>query len=361
MYEEGYMNSTQLLEHYETEQETTTAHKPAPQWSYSTGKFKNGAVGLCNIGEAGSLNPLLQTLYMNRKFTDILNSMGERENSELPDRRFPYELLALFEEMHNSKEDAVPPYRLLRCLQILDVRLFGRYDIADLFFTLWNLLLQQLPQPHLVEKMRTLYTIKLQNFFTCRKCSYQRFTDSDVVAVPIPVSASVRHEKLPLERALRRFFKKKELSGENKPFCTKCEENTPCLKGVRLLSLPTTLTISLKRLHRSSQTHKINRAVSFPPQLDLSEVLDPDHLPEEELLLGQYKYHLFAVVAHSGTASFGHYCAYINSTKDNKWYCFNDSSVCKVSWDDVKCTYGNTSFHWGITACLLVYVKSDMT
>lgn len=45
-------------------------------------------------------------------------------------------------------------------------------------------------------------------------------------------------------------------------------------------------------------------------------------------------YDLFAVVAHSGKAKFGHYCAYIRSFTDHRWYCFNDSSVCKVRQPD---------------------------
>lgn len=44
-----------------------------------------------------------------------------------------------------------------------------------------------------------------------------------------------------------------------------------------------------------------------------------------------WQYELFAVVAHSGSASCGHYCAYIRSLTDCKWYCFNDSEVCQVS------------------------------
>lgn len=43
-----------------------------------------------------------------------------------------------------------------------------------------------------------------------------------------------------------------------------------------------------------------------------------------------WKYELFAVVAHSGSSSCGHYCAYIRSLTEHKWYCFNDSEVCQV-------------------------------
>ncbi|KAM4748716.1 ubl carboxyl-terminal hydrolase 18 [Rhinophrynus dorsalis] len=361
MHEDGYISYLPLLEEEETGQDSCVEQRPVQRLSYSTGKFKNGAIGLYNTGGTSCLNPLLQTLYMNPGFTDILCGIGKANDNVPPERRFPYELLTLFEEMQNSKEDAVPPYRILCCLQILDVRLFGQDDVADLLYSLWNVLFQQMPHPQLAERLRALYTIKLQQYVTCEKCSYQRSSNSDVLTVTLPVTHSRYHRNLPLGRALWRFFKPQEVRGGSKSFCPKCEEDTAGLKVMRLLSLPQTLTIYLKRIsqRKSSQVQKINRTLSFPPTLDLSEVLDVDQLPEQELPQSQYIYQLFAVVAHSGTATFGHYCTYINSCKDQKWYCFNDSSVCKVSWDDVKCTYGNTSFHWGVTACLLVYIQTD--
>lgn len=47
-------------------------------------------------------------------------------------------------------------------------------------------------------------------------------------------------------------------------------------------------------------------------------------------LQAAWQYELFAVVAHSGSTSYGHYCAYIRSLTERKWYCFNDSEVCQV-------------------------------
>ncbi|PIO28811.1 hypothetical protein AB205_0114130 [Aquarana catesbeiana] len=56
---------------------------------------------------------------MNKEFTGILCRIGDPDDNMPPDSRLPYELLALFEEMQNSKEDAVAPYRFLHYLQIL--------------------------------------------------------------------------------------------------------------------------------------------------------------------------------------------------------------------------------------------------
>lgn len=46
---------------------------------------------------------------------------------------------------------------------------------------------------------------------------------------------------------------------------------------------------------------------------------------------GPYLYELFAIMIHSGSASGGHYYAYIKEFDNNEWYCFNDQSVSPVS------------------------------
>lgn len=46
---------------------------------------------------------------------------------------------------------------------------------------------------------------------------------------------------------------------------------------------------------------------------------------------GPYIYDLFSVMIHSGSASGGHYYAYIKDFRNDKWLCFNDQSVSPVS------------------------------
>ncbi|KAG8438747.1 hypothetical protein GDO86_005080 [Hymenochirus boettgeri] len=272
------------------------------------------------------------------------------------ERHLPYELLALFEEMQNTKEDAVFPYRILCCLHTVGMRSFAQYDIADLFYHIWNLLIEQIPYPSLVKRLRELYVIRLKEYVTCHKCSHIQSRDLEVLTIPLLVRHSKYHRNLPLVSWYWCIYAGSE---DHQSFCPKCEGNTAGQKVLRLSHLPRTLSIHLNRIsqQKSSQLQKVNRPLSFPSTLDLSEVLDLEQFPEQEHNQSEYQYRLFAVVAHSGTASSGHYCAYIKSWKDQKWYCFNDSSVCKVSWDDVKCTYGNVNFHYGVMACLLVYIQ----
>lgn len=56
--------------------------------------------------------------------------------------------------------------------------------------------------------------------------------------------------------------------------------------------------------------------------------IDPQ---SENELAGPYMYELYAIMIHSGSASGGHYYAYIKDLKTEQWLCFNDQSVSVVS------------------------------
>lgn len=55
---------------------------------------------------------------------------------------------------------------------------------------------------------------------------------------------------------------------------------------------------------------------------------------------GPYIYELFSIMIHSGSASGGHYYAYIKDFQKNMWFCFNDSSVSHITQDDIQKSYG---------------------
>lgn len=55
---------------------------------------------------------------------------------------------------------------------------------------------------------------------------------------------------------------------------------------------------------------------------------------------GPYLYELFSIMIHSGSASGGHYYAYIKDLITQEWFCFNDQSVTRITYDDIQKTYG---------------------
>ncbi|XP_067392231.1 ubl carboxyl-terminal hydrolase 18 [Emydura macquarii macquarii] len=323
--------------------------------------LNNGAVGLYNIGLSCCLNSLLQVFFMNTHFTVILRRIRVPIGHAEQKKNVPYQMLLLLEQMQRSKQSAVHPQELARCLTMHNLKLFVQHDAAQLFLLLWNLIKSQLTDWQLADRLSTLYTIQVQEYLVCQKCSFETRRNSKMLTLPLPMFNASSQRLKTLEDSLRCFFQPEQLTDNNMCVCEQCERKTPCLQGMRLTCLPQTLTLHLKRFYfrNSTGTQKISYSLPFPQSLDFNHILTQEQCHSDAKEKADWQYDLFAVVAHSGLASFGHYCAYIRSLTDCKWYCFNDSSVCQVSWDDVKCTYGNSHFNWGETAYLLVYMRKN--
>ncbi|XP_025786735.1 ubl carboxyl-terminal hydrolase 18 [Puma concolor] len=284
----------------------------------------HGPVGLHNIGQTCCLNSLIQILIMNVGFTRILKSEAA------------------------SRSDNKNAF------------VFVQHDAAQLYLTVWNLIKDQITDVDLVERLQALYTIRMKESLVCLECTTERSRNSSMLTLPLPLFDMDSKPLKTLEDALRCFFQPRELSGKSECFCENCGKKTCGKQVLKLTHLPQTLTIHLLRFSiRNSQTEKIFHSLYFPQSLDLSQVLliEEDLCSAEEQLGRQYE--LFAVVAHVGAADFGHYCAYIQNSVDGKWFCFNDSNVCWVSWEDIQCTYGNHNYRWRETAYLLVYMKIE--
>ncbi|KAM7114206.1 LOW QUALITY PROTEIN: ubl carboxyl-terminal hydrolase 18 [Molossus nigricans] len=319
-----------------------------------------GPVGLHNIGQTCCLNSLIQVLLMNMAFTQILKRMTVPREVDEQRRSVPFQLLLLLEKMQDSRQKAVQPLELLYCLQKYNVPMFVQHDAAQLYLTVWNLIKGQITDVDLVERLQALYTIQMKESLICLECTMESSRNSVMLTLPLSLFDMDSAPLRTLEDALRCFFQPRELSSKSKCFCENCGKKT-CVKQVcKLMDLPQTLTIHLMRFSiRNSRTEKICHSLYFPQSLDLNQFL----LTEKDVSNAEHQrgkqYELFAVIAHMGLADFGHYCAYIRNSVDGKWFCFNDSSVCWVSWEDIQCTYGNHNCRWRETAYLLVYMKTE--
>ncbi|PKK30197.1 ubiquitin specific peptidase 18 [Columba livia] len=329
---------------------------------FGVADLKNEAIGLYNIGQSCCLNSLLQVFLMNIHFTGILRRIMIPRHAAQMKRNVPYQMLLLLEEMQRGKQKAVFPTAFAHCLSAYRVKLFVQHDAAQLFLTLWNVIKMQMGKPELVEELSDLYTICVQEHLACQKCSLETKRNSSMLTLPLPVLDSSSHKLRTLEDCLQHFFHPEELTDHNMCFCEQCGRKTPFLQSMKLVHLPKTLTIHLKRFcfEKSAYIHKLSHYLPFPQDLDFSAVLTEDQCQADDNEKAAWQYELFAVVAHSGSTSYGHYCAYIRSLTERKWYCFNDSEVCQVSWDDVKCTYGHSNLYWAETAYLLIYMKKQL-
>ncbi|XP_066239843.1 ubl carboxyl-terminal hydrolase 18 [Saccopteryx leptura] len=319
-----------------------------------------GPVGLHNIGQTCCLNSLIQVLIRNMGFTQILKRMTVPRGMEEQKRNVPFQFLLLLEKMQDSRQKAVQPMELVSCLQKYNVPLYVQHDAVQLYLTVWNLIRDQITDVDLVERLKALYTIQMEESLICLECTVESNRNSSMLTLPLSLFDMDSKPLRTLEDALHCFFQPRELSGKSKCFCGICGKKTCRKQVLKLTHLPQTLTVHLMRFSiRNSRAEKICHSLYFPPTLDLNPVLltGKDLCDTEYQLGGQYE--LFAVIAHVGLADFGHYCAYIRNSVDGKWFCFNDSSVCWVSWEDIRCTYGNHNYRWRETAYLLVYMKTE--
>ncbi|XP_032076794.1 ubl carboxyl-terminal hydrolase 18 isoform X2 [Thamnophis elegans] len=324
---------------------------------------RNGAVGLYNIGLSCCLNSLLQSFLMNRYFTSILRRINVPHGRAEQNASVPYQMLLLLESMQRAKGKPVRPFDLICCLSGHGVRLFVLHDASEVYYKIWNLLKSQITDTDLVERLTHLYIIRLQEFLVCQKCSHEIKIDSNQLMLHLPMFDFDSHPITNLENSLRCFFRPEQLTKENMCHCEKCNKETSCTRRKKIMYLPRMLTLHLVRFRSQGgkRTKKVTHRLAFPSELDFSQILPPEQYQPDSKKKNDGLYDLFAVIAHSGPADFGHYCAYIWSLTENKWYCFNDSSVCKVSWDDIRCTYGRQSLCWGETAYLLVYMRRNST
>ena len=79
----------------------------------------------------------------------------------------------------------------------------------------------------------------------------------------------------------------------------------------------------------------------------ISQLQENNEKVEELLKKGPFVYELFSVMIHSGSASGGHYYAYIKDVTTNNWYCFNDQQVYQITSSDIVKMYGGESHKGG--------------
>ena len=134
-------------------------------------------------------------------------------------------------------------------------------------------------------------------------------------------------DKIDLNTCFKYFVKLEKLEEDNEWYCPECKKHTRADKKMEIYKTPHILIIHLKRFKNN---RKLNILVDFPiTNLDISKYVINK---ENDITL---KYDLFAIANHNGSLSGGHYYAYAKNHFDNKWYCFNDSSVSLINEDEL--------------------------
>lgn len=195
-------------------------------------------------------------------------------------------------------------------------------------------------------------------------------------------------EEKNLYECFKLFSEPETLNAENAWYCSRCKSHKEATKEMKIYKSSKYLILHLKRFKGGESilsAGKISTKINFPTTLDLTDIVMNHELPTEykdvsielnskenpiedkknenksEMILEEQNndlnkdkieeekgdvtqapkentkliYRLYAVSNHYGSVGFGHYTAFALHSKDNSWYCFDDSSVNKVTEEQV--------------------------
>ena len=126
------------------------------------------------------------------------------------------------------------------------------------------------------------------------------------------------------------IFSEKEdiLEGENMIYCNNCRRLTKGKNKQDFYRLPRILIIVL---NRGKNNADFNEEFDFPDNLDFTG---------QNIILDQkscMKYYLMSIITHLGeSGSNGHFIAYVRDGRTDRFFCYNDASVSKVTINEAK-------------------------
>lgn len=383
-------------------------------------------VGLVNQAMTCYLNSLLQALFMTPEFRNALYNWEFDGQNET--RSIPFQLQKLFLKLQTASKSAVETTDLTTSFGWHGSEAWQQHDIQELCRVMFDALEQKFKSTKQANLINDLYEGKMLDYVKCLECGTEKSREDTFLDIPLPVrpfGSQVAYNSV--EEALRAFVQPETLDGNNQYHCEKCEKKCNAHKGLKFTKFPYLLTLHLKRfdfdyttLHRI----KLNDKVVFPDKLNLNSFI-PNNLVERDVeerdgikyddccttdsgaaedencqsadassnincsdtncgdsdegidvssgnhhvteASGPYLYDLFSIMIHSGSATGGHYYAYIKDFDKNQWFCFNDQSVSRITEEDIKKTYGgntNRGYYSGaysssINAYMLMYRQVD--
>ena len=210
------------------------------------------------------------------------------------------------------------PHRLSRCL-----RPYQQEDAHEFL----RALLGTLGMNGRNRELHSLFDGLLESSITCQSCDKPSVKRDRYMDLSLDIADN--HIDT-LQDALEQYTKQETLTGDNKVFCTRCNEKCEATKGLRLATAPSILVCHLKRFtfNPYSGMTRLSKKVKFPMHLDISDYMSN---------LNQARppaYELVAVLVHQGQyCEAGHYVAFVKS--EGNWYCCNDKDVKQVPVEKV--------------------------
>lgn len=349
-----------------------------------------GYVGLINQAMTCYLNSLLQTLYMTPEFRNAIYRWKSNESQNYDDdgkKNIPLQLQRLFLNLQTSNKKSVQTHDLTKSFGWNSEDAFQQHDVQELSRVMFDALEKMFKGTEQQNLINELYQGKIKDYVKCLECDTESARVDVYLDVPLcirPFGSNKTFESV--EEALDAFVQPEILDENNKYFCSKCNRMCKAHKGLKFDSFPYILSLQLKRFdfdYNTLSRFKLNNSVSFPETLNVKKYLEKENpsetvnneldskledlannekvkIEESSLKNDPYDYELYSIMIHSGSATGGHYYAYIKCFEKDQWYNFNDEKVTTLERHEISKAFGTSySMYSSATAYMLLYRQKN--
>ena len=303
----------------------------------------NGLSGLANLGNTCYLNSFLQCLSHTYEFNDYLDNSYSKSDKNI-----------LLNEWNNlrkllwHKNCSIAPKRFVSYLHKVGKTNntiftdFSQNDVSELMYFIFDIFhkylndgISYIPKNNnkielfkkkMYKKDYSIITKLFQGIqvssISDMKDNVLNETPEQFMILPISIPNNINSS---IDECIDNYCSVEILNNENKYALSEdSKKKIDAKKQIYFYELPQILIISLKRFRNNIRKNK--------DVVILNEELNLDKYCKN----GDNSYELYGVNLHTGNINSGHYMAAI---KNDNWYLFNDLSVSKINFNDLKTNY----------------------
>ena len=313
-------------------------------------KLSDEPKGLYNFSLNCYMNSLLQCFYhikgLRASFIDPSKYSKEKQ-------KVCYSLSEVMKGLTDEKNNYYSPNNFKQTLGEIN-KLFAGHkgaDVSDLYRTVIDSIIDEIPYKYPEEDED--YENKKQNYEEAKKdvnpnnpinkelayfyetiyrCpegynNYSVQSDTSIVFELLKIS-EYTNDKIDINKCFEYNFRQ---ISNNEFYCSKCNCIHKSTSKDKLLSLPKVLALILSR----------GKGKQFVDKVEFGEIINIENYVDDTFIEPEkrkYNYRLIGVSTHSGSSSStgGHYKAYCYREKEQEYYCFNDTSTYRVTFDEIK-------------------------
>ena len=272
--------------------------------------------GIINEGATCYVNSLLQTLssvcLFRKAVFQIPTDKDDYSSIALALQRLFYDLMC--------KKSPATTKILLNSFGWSKEQALVQHDVQEFNLKLSDILQERMKGTLIDGTYNAIFEGKLMNYIQCLNVN----CNSEKIEKFIDLQLTIKNYKN-IYNSLDAYTEEELLDNEDKYETDKYGKQV-ARKGIKFLSFPPVLTLQLKRFEYNSKLKmmvKINDSFEYYEELDLNKYIHGDNINKEDNI-----YTLHSVVVHQGTATNGHYFAFIKpSNNKGEWLQFNDEEV----------------------------------